>query len=270
MAMTALAESTDAATSELPATTEQALGALDVTSDVLTAEQYEHLDTHGYLMLPDVVDPEWLGEIRDRLQERLEKEGAAAGHEVSRQFDVNMLANLLNKGEMFERMVRAPQVLAAAHHVLGDMKVNSLNYRLVQPGRGQQELHSDCDFRVREDGTYRICNSMWLVDDFTADNGATRVVPGTHRSGKLPIEVVEDPMANHPDEQIVTGKAGSVMIFNSHLWHGGSLNRSDGSRGGMTLSFTRRDERQQTNQAEHIRKQVWDRLSPAERFLWDV
>lgn len=251
-------------------TTEQALEALGVSRDVLTPEQYAHLDERGYLLLPDVVDPEWLAEIQQRLRDLQVKEGPAGGSEVSRQVGVDMLANLLNKGEMFERMLRAPAVLAATHHVLGDMKVNSLNYRSAPPGHGEQELHSDCDFRVRPDGTYRICNSMWLVDDFTLVNGATRVVAGTHRSGKLPIDVLDDPLQPHPDEQIITGTAGSVMIFNSHLWHSGTVNRSAAPRGGMTLSFTRRDERQQTNQAEHIRKQVYDRLSAAERFLMDV
>lgn len=259
-----------AATLAEPTSTDEALEAMGATRDVLTSAQYEHLDRQGYLVLSEVVDPAWLRAIHDRLDQLIAEEGPIAGHEVARQPGVTMLADLLNKGQMFERMLRVPEVLAAAHHVLGDMKVNSLNYRTAPPGGGEQYLHSDCDFLVRDDGSYRICNSMWVVDEFTADNGATRVVPGTHRSGRLPQDVLDDVVAPHPDEVVLTAPAGSVIVFNSHLWHSGTPNRSNASRGGMTLSFTRRDERQQLDQAEHIRKQVYDRLSPAERFLMDV
>lgn len=252
------------------ASTDDALAAMGAHRDVLPPAAYEQLDSLGYLVLHDVLDPEWLGQIQQRLAELLVLEGPAAGMEVTRQPGVDMLANLLNKGEMFERMLRAPQVLAAAHHVLPDMRVNSLNYRVAPPGSGEQELHADCDFRPREDGGYRLCNSMWVVDEFTADNGATRVVPGSHKFGKLPAEVMADVLAPHPDEVVLTAPAGSVIVFNAHLWHGGTMNRSARPRGGMTLSFTRRDQRQQLDQAEHIRKKVYDRLSPAERYLMDV
>lgn len=250
--------------------TAQAMAALGATRDVLPPEAYDQLDREGFLVLPDVVDPDWLAQLQNRLKELQVSEGPSAGHEVARQPGVNMLANLLNKGVMFERMIKVPQVLAAAHHVLGDVRVNSLNFRSAPPGHGAQELHSDCGFNLREDGSYRICNSMWVVDDFTTENGATRVVPGTHSSGRLPEDVVDDVMAPHPDEQLVTAKAGAVIVFNAHLWHSGTVNRTQVPRGGMTLSFTRRDERQQLNQAEYIRKQVYDRLSEAERYLMDV
>lgn len=250
--------------------TDDALAALGAHRDVLPPQAYEQLDTQGYLVLYDVLDPQWLAQIQQRLRELLVLEGPAAGMEVTRQAGVDMLANLLNKGEMFERMLRVPQVLAAAHHVVPDLRVNSLNYRLAPPGSGSQQLHSDCDLHLREDGGYRLCNSMWVVDEFTADNGATRVVPGSHRSGKLPAEVMADPLAPHPDEIVLTAPAGSVIVFNAHLWHSGTLNRSPKPRGGMTLSFTRRDQRQQLDQAEYIRKKVYDRLSPAERYLMDV
>lgn len=250
--------------------TDGALARLGATRDVLSDDEHEHLDTQGYLILSGIVDDAWLVAMRTRLDELLVLEGPAAGHEVTRQPGMDMLANLLNKGEVFERMLRTPKVLAAARHVLGDVRVNSLNYRSAPPGHGEQALHSDCNFGVRDDGSYRICNSMWAVDNFTTDNGATRVVPGTHRSGKLPADVTEDPMAPHPDEVLLTAEAGSVIVFNGHLWHSGTANRTIRSRGGMTLSFTRRDERQQLNQAEHIRKRVYDRLSPAERYLMDV
>lgn len=249
--------------------TDQALADLGVTADTLPPEAYRQLDEQGFLPVPGLIDPSWLQELRSRTEELLAAEGGAAGHEVGAQTGVDMLADLLNKGEVFERMLRTPQVLAAVHHVLGDFRVNSLNYRAAPPGSGNQGLHSDCG-NPTDDGRYRICNSIWLLDDFTADNGSTRYVAGTHTAGKLPGDVMPDTLAPHPDQQLLTGTAGTVVIFNAHLWHGGTQNNTAIARRGMTLSFTQRDLPQQLDQAEYIRKRVYDRLSPAERYLLDV
>ena len=62
-----------------------------------------------------------------------------------------------------------------------------------------QPLH--CDMGALPDaGGNWVCNTIWLLDDFTPENGPTRCVPGTHKSGKLPQEAMADPAAPHPDE----------------------------------------------------------------------
>ena len=62
-----------------------------------------------------------------------------------------------------------------------------------------------------EDG-YVASNSCWLLDDFTPENGATRLVPGTHRGTQVPSDVMTDPSAPHPDEKVLRGKAGDVVV----------------------------------------------------------
>jgi ectoine hydroxylase-related dioxygenase (phytanoyl-CoA dioxygenase family) len=111
---------------------------------------------------------------------------------------------------------------------------------------------------------------MWCLDDFTELNGATRCVPGSHRSGRSPADDLGDPTKDHPDQILLTAPAGSVIIFNAHLWHGATLNTTDQRRRGMTMSYARRDEPQQLDQKAYIRKAVYDRLSPAARYLLDV
>lgn len=249
--------------------TADALAALGVTDDALSAEQREQLSTQGYLVLPDHFDAETLEAFRRRTDELLVEEGQSAGHEVPQGEGVRALADLLNKGEIFDRCYTDPAVLAAARMVLGDeFRVNSLNYRGSIPGQGHQGLHGDWSGAV-PDGEFHILNSMWCLDDFTEENGATRIVPGTHRSGKWPADVM-DPRDDHPDQVIMTAPAGSVIIFNSHVWHGGTRNRSDKPRRGMTMSFRLRDEPQQLDQKAYIRKATYDRISPAQRYLLDV
>ena len=78
-------------------------------------------------------------------------------------------------------------------HVLGPkFKLSSLNARSAEPlGDGGQPLHVDSG-AVPDDSGYWVCNSVWMLDDFTPENGATRVVPGSHRSGRAPGEAHGD------------------------------------------------------------------------------
>ena len=132
----------------------------------------------------------------------------------------------MNKGAVFDICYTHPRVLAGIAHVLeADFKLSSLNYRAALPGQGHQALHTDWSEPVPA-GQFRVCNSIWLLDDFTADNGPTRVVPGSHQRGALPKDEMPDPAAPHPHEVTLQAPAGTVVIFNSHLWHGGTLNRT--------------------------------------------
>ncbi len=71
-----------------------------------------------------------------------------------------------------------------------------------------------------------MMNTVWMLDDFTAANGATRIVPGTHKSGlALPPEDMEIKYIHQ-----AIAPAGSVLIFNGQCWHGGGRNRSDHNR----------------------------------------
>lgn len=261
----------------MPTTTEQVtadtadwLTELGVTPESLSQEQRDQLDRDGFLPLVNHMPAELLQALRTRTDGLLEAEGASAGHETPQGPGVAALTDLLNKGEMFDSVFADPAVLAAAEQVLGaNFRVNSLNYRATLPGQGNQGLHGDWAGAV-PDGDFHIMNSMWCLDDFTEHNGATRCVPGSHRSGRAPRDDMADVTQPHPDQILLTAPAGSVIIFNAHLWHGATLNTTDQRRRGMTMSYARRDEPQQLDQKAYIRKAVYDRLSPAARYLMDV
>jgi ectoine hydroxylase-related dioxygenase (phytanoyl-CoA dioxygenase family) len=246
-----------------------ALAELGVTESTLDPATAERLDRDGYAPLPDVLSGAQLEAIRARLAELLAAEGDRAGIEVHQEAGTNRLSDLANKGEMFEPCFTDPQVLACMAHVLGDFKLSSLNFRAALPGQGHQNLHTDWGGPV-EPGDYQVCNSIWLLDDFTPSNGATRVVPGSHRSGTVPRLALADPAGPHSDEVLITGPAGTVVIFNSHLWHGGTQNRSDRPRRAMHSYFTRRRHAQQQDQKKYIRPQTRAALSPAAQFILDV
>jgi len=248
----------------------EALYELGVNDQLLTQTEKDKLDRDGYLPLANILSPQQLAHIIQRTDEMIAQEGAEAGKEVHQEAGATRLSDLVNKDPVFEVCFTHPRVLAAISHVLGgDLKLSSLNYRAALPGFGLQGLHADWGSAV-EPGDYYVCNSIWLLDDFTESNGATRVVPGSQRSGKMSRDVMPDPTQPHPDEVLLTAPAGTVVIFNSHTWHGGTLNRTDHPRRALHSYFTRRAREQQLAQKKFIRPETYARLSPAARYILDV
>src|SRR5205814_1439926 len=152
--------------------------------------------------------------------------------------------------------------------VLGPrFKLSSLNLRSANAHSDWvQPLHADMGAIADERG-YWVCNTVWMLDDFTLENGATRMLPGSHRWGKLPQEVLSDPSAAHPEEVLLTGKAGTVVVMNAHMWHGGTANRSPRERRALHAFYTRWDKPQQQYQRKLIRPEVQQRLGPDVRRL---
>jgi ectoine hydroxylase-related dioxygenase (phytanoyl-CoA dioxygenase family) len=249
---------------------QEALAALGVTDDTLSQAEKDFLDREGYLPLPNILSAEQIARIVQVTNERIAIEGAEAGKEVHQEAGTTRLADLVNKDPIFEVCFTHPRVLAGISHVLqGNLKLSSLNYRAALPGFGLQGLHADWGVGVQP-GDYFVCNSIWLLDDFTEQNGATRLVPGSQRSGKMPKEAMADPTQPQPGEILVTAPAGTVCIFNSHTWHGGTLNHTDRPRRALHSYFTRRDQPQQLDQKAFIRPETYARLSPAARSILDV
>ena len=110
-----------------------------------------------------------------------------------------------------------------------------------------------------------------MIDDFTEHNGPTRLVPGSHWRTHRPAEDLDgDPAREHPEQVLVTGPAGTVVVFSSHLWHGGTANRSGARRRGLFTYFATRQLPQQLDQQAHLRPETYTRLRPAARYLLDV
>ncbi len=236
----------------------------------LSDAEKEHLDEQGFLNLGPLLSPAALQQVRERTDELLELEGSDAGSELltsahirhPREAGAPRLADLVNKGPHFDQFYSHPRVLAGVAQVIqAEFKLSSLNYRAALPAAGAQRLHADWAQAVSA-GDYRVCNSIWLLDDFAAENGATRFVPGSHRWARLPEEEMSDSWQTHPDEQLLIAPAGTVVLFNAHLWHGGTENRSDLPRRAIHSYFCRADQPQQLDQRKFLRPETAARLSP--------
>src|SRR5438552_6359931 len=233
----------------------------------MTDGERRQLDDQGFVLLEDCIGAEMLGELRQRIHELFDAERDRAGHEFRTEAHAHRLANLVDKGDVFRRAIVLPRVVECVRHVLGSVKLSSLNARSADPrGDVPQPLHVDMAAVPDEQG-YWVCNAVWMLDDFTPENGATRVIPGSHKWGRRPQDVLEDPRAPHPQEILVLGRAGSIAVMNSHAWHGGTANRTAAPRLAMHAFYCRRDKPQQQYQKQLLRPEVQAALSSELRDL---
>jgi ectoine hydroxylase-related dioxygenase (phytanoyl-CoA dioxygenase family) len=251
-------------------TIDYALAALGVREDTLSEADKTQLDRDGYLVLPEVLTPDQVEAFRVRLDQLLTQEGSEAGRDFQQEAGTDRLGDLVNKNPIFDACWLHPRLLAAVYHLMqGPFKLSSVTSRAALPGQGHQALHPDWG-RPVERGTCFMANSVWPLDDFTANNGATRVVPGSHRIGQVPSDVMADPTAPHPDEIKLLAPAGSAVVFNAHLWHSGTRNDSDRPRRAIFPVFVRRDQEPQTDQRAILRPETATRLSAAAKFILSV
>ena len=231
------------------------------------ADDRRILDQNGFLVLTDFLSGEWLARLRCRVEELFVEEGEAAGSEFKKEPGCRRLANLVDKGDEFRAMIIHRPILEYVRYVLGpDIKLSSLNARSVNPGGGAQPLHADMA-AVADMKGYWVCNTIWMLDDYTADNGALRLIPGSHRRGKLPHDALADPLAEHPEQTLVMGRAGTVVVMNAHLWHAGTINTTARSRTSLHAFYCRRDKPQQQYQKQLLRPEVQESLSRELRDL---
>ena len=234
----------------------------------MTAHERHQLDEDGYVVLESAIDSAFLGGLRGRILELFEEEGDRAGSEFRTEEHARRLANLVDKGDVFRRAIAVPDVLALVRHVLGgDCKLSSLNARSADPRTDVgQPLHVDMG-AIPDDKGYWVCNTVWMLDDFTPENGPTRMVPGSHKWGTRPQDVLDNVLAPHPQEVLLTGKAGSVAVMNAHMWHAGTANRTAAPRLAMHGFYCRRDRPQQQYQKQLLRPEVQGTLSPELRWI---
>ncbi len=232
---------------------------------MLSAESKQQLRDRGYLIFPALLSADEVARFNERVEELFAIEGDGAGGEFKTEPGARRIANAVDKGPLFENVIETPEVLEAIEVVLGaDFKLSSLNIRSANPHNGcAQPLHVDSGALPDALGN-SVCNSVWLLDDFTERNGALRVVPGSHKWGRAP-----EPGACVDGEVLVTGRAGDVVwVMNAHMWHGpASENFTDCQRRAMHVYYTRGDQPQQQYQKRLVRPEVQQRLSPLGRRL---
>jgi len=243
---------------------EEALKECGVTDATLSPAEKESLDRRGYVVLAGVVGPDWLAKLRTAFESAI-SHGQTTG--AGKQSGTRHANDLIQKDPAFDGVLTHPKILGAVFHVLRrSFKVLALGGRDPLPGYGQQGLHADWYPRTSSDEPFSVVTAIWLLDDFIENNGATRLIPGSHLMLKPLPKPLQQPEAKHPDQLQITAKAGSALVFNGHLWHSGVRNQSNRSRRVIQCQFVARE---MVRPAE-TQPDIPDRLTPAARYILGV
>ena len=236
-------------------------------------QQRKQLDEQGYLVFKNVLSPSDVESILSRLEELWSIEGDQAGEENYIETGVRRLANLANKGEIFRSLYAHSQVLEVIEAVMGpDIRVSMVNARDVPPQTGvRMSFHMDSDKgRVRDEKGYNAATAIWMLDEFSLASGATAFVPGSHLFAKSPKQVLTDLNSSHPDEIIIEGQPGDMLVFNGHCWHAGRPNQTDNHRRAVLVHYLRADVPRPENRRQHLDAEHAATLTPRERELLGV
>ncbi len=202
-----------------------------MTASSTAPEALARLDRDGYVVLEHAVAPELLDRVRAELAPYL-GDDAHLGRNDFEGFSTNRVYALLAKAPSIAELVEHPAVVALLDELLMPNYLLSANLAInLLPGETPQALHID-------DGFYRVprprpaigVSAIWAIDEFTSQNGATQVIPGSHRWGD------EVPSEDHPVVDVVM-PAGSVVVFLGTLWHRGGANRSSSPRLAITPQY---------------------------------
>jgi ectoine hydroxylase-related dioxygenase (phytanoyl-CoA dioxygenase family) len=233
----------------------------------LTPEQLdEHvarIERDGYTIVENAIEPSFLDALNEDLL-RLERELNIAPYDNDFEGGKTVrIYNLLVHGKLYERVAEHPSVLPVVERVLDPgCLVSSLSSIAIGPDEKPQPIHADDQLiPLPKPHPPIVCNSMWALTDFTDENGATRIIPGTHKSDRSPS------YGKHYDSRPAEMKKGSVMIYDGAMWHGGGANRTAKRRVGIAMNYCAGYIRQQENQQLGIPLEIARGFSPRLREL---
>jgi len=165
--------------------------------------------------------------------------------------------NLVNKGDIFRRLVVNKIAKTLVREMLGhDILLFSFTANIAGKGGLPQGLHGDQQFAPVETPYPLLANCLWMLDEFTEENGATRVTPNSHRAGAWPDA------SSPPATAAATGPRGTMMVWDGRLWHGTGANLTDRPRHGLLAAYCRPFLRQQENSTLSVRPEVLAEASP--------
>lgn len=226
-------------TANLAGTYKSTAGSQEAVDPAIVNRDMAAVERDGFVVIEGLVDRAKLDAIRADVMPRFRH---ASGRNNFEGFATQRLYAVIEKTFVCNELVEHPRILALVDRVLEpNYLLSQLQVIDILPGEAAQPLHHD-------DGFYRVARprpalgaaTIFAIDDFTAENGATVILPGSHRWDD------RAPTADNLRMPAVM-PAGSVVFFLGTLWHGGGANRTDRGRLCVTAQYCAPWCRQQEN-----------------------
>ena len=199
-------------------------------------EILQRLQIDGWSTVEGVIPASEVGPVR------AEVEGVSSTYQ-----GVHSAMGILDKVSSFLPYLSDERVLGVATRWFGPhVKISFTATLMTEPGDQRGRWHADWPYNQGKGGRIQVpypdfpmqLSTLWMLSDFTLENGGTLIVPGSHRTSDNPTGTMGvDRFKKYPTEMQATGAAGSVLVFDSRLWHATASNISDGPRVGMVVRY---------------------------------
>jgi len=217
----------------------------------------EELDLLGYTLVEGALPSSSLEPVRSKIDRLFELDLQEFGQTRLQELrELGTLRFPMVRDRYFLELLSHPAILEIIEALLGPSCILHLqNCIVLVPEKRHQQSAYHQDFRPYLNGADVSFNAFVLVDDFTDENGGTYVVPGTHRLARRPSEEF---LERHVRR--ITGPAGSVLFFDSRLWHRGGENHTTERRRAVNHQYTAAFIRQQVDYAHCLPEEEYATL----------
>ena len=202
----------------------------------------KEFDVNGFCVVDEFITEKDSQELRELIVDMAEFEknnGGGYFYPFDKDGLTQRVWNLTNKSSRFRELLVIDELSEIMNYIFRRptshqlFHLSSFQANILYPGADRQKLHVDTPFPEPLPPWPAKANSIWLLDDFTDDNGATEVVPESQTKSVKPTK--ED------DKNIeytkVVARRGSVLFTHGNLWHRAGANRSMKPRIGLLCSF---------------------------------
>lgn len=199
-------------------------------ANVDTTAVCAQLEADGYAIVEGLLAPDVLTEVRGALRPMLD--ATSVGNNSFLGFRTRRHFGFLTETRALDAMVASPLLGEVTTALVGPHLLSSAVAIRIEDREVAQTLHTDASaWPVPPGGPPVLVNSIWAVDDFTEANGATRLLPGSHRWPADRRPAGEPTVA-------ATMPAGSALLYLGGLWHGGGANTSGAGRTGVVVEYS--------------------------------
>ncbi|WP_367257199.1 phytanoyl-CoA dioxygenase family protein [Pseudomonas sp. stari2] len=213
------------------------------------------LHQNGYALLHQAIPAAWLTELRHTFDT-----GVKPSSEWPVPRGIDWRHSLLDTDPTVQAVCRLPQLLAVVGELIGEhFFISQVEGREPLANGGHQQLHRDLSAQRPGDTVIALV----YLDDYGPENGATRIVPGSHRPalGEPPFDFSDESRSVQ-----LTGNAGDILIFDADLIHAGSLNPAGARRRTLLITYfseTLYASHLETVGLRNIRMDTSERFDPA-------
>jgi ectoine hydroxylase-related dioxygenase (phytanoyl-CoA dioxygenase family) len=236
---------------------ELATGVVHVAGSATAAEVHAVLARDGAVVVDDLADRETVERILAEMRPWIEATPPGSDEFSGR--STRRTGALIARSPACHALIRHPTILDVTGRLLHRAKAFQLHLTQViaiGPGSPAQSVHRDqwaFDFFPFPSDYDVQCNTIWALTDFTEENGATRVIPGS--------QAWDDSFEHAVDETVpATMTAGSCLVYTGKVYHGGGENRSDATRLGLNITYDVAWLRQEENQYLSVPREVAETL----------